>query len=148
THREDVAHDAADTGRCALVGLDEGRVIVAFHLEDDRLAVANIDDAGVLTRSLDHPRRRRRQLAQMDTRGLVGAVLAPHDGEDAELGQVRRAIHDAQNVTPLVFGKAVFDGLRQCRFAHERALTKLSKIALPSVPPISGSAWRSGWGIS
>ena len=34
-HGEDVAHDAADAGRRALVGLDVGRVVVALHLEDD-----------------------------------------------------------------------------------------------------------------
>ena len=33
-HREDVAQDAADAGRRALVGLDVGRVVVALHLED------------------------------------------------------------------------------------------------------------------
>ena len=34
-HGEDVAQDAADAGRRALVGLDEGGVVVALHLEDD-----------------------------------------------------------------------------------------------------------------
>jgi hypothetical protein len=34
-HGEDVAQDAADAGRRALVGLDVGGVVVAFHLEDD-----------------------------------------------------------------------------------------------------------------
>ena len=35
-HGEDVAQNAADAGGGALIGLDEGRMIVAFHLEDDR----------------------------------------------------------------------------------------------------------------
>ena len=34
-HGEDVAQDAADAGRRALIGLDEGGVVVALHLEDD-----------------------------------------------------------------------------------------------------------------
>ena len=34
-HGEDVAQDAADAGRRALVGLDVGWVVVALHLEDD-----------------------------------------------------------------------------------------------------------------
>jgi hypothetical protein len=34
-HGEDIAQDAADAGRRALVGLDVGGVVVAFHLEDD-----------------------------------------------------------------------------------------------------------------
>ena len=55
-HGEDVAHDAADAGRRALIGLDERRVVVALHLEDGGLAVADIDDAGILARALDHLR--------------------------------------------------------------------------------------------
>ncbi len=39
----------------------------------------------VLARSLDHPRCRGRQAAQVLARGLVGAVLVPHRREDAEL---------------------------------------------------------------
>jgi len=53
-HGEDVAHDAADPGRRPLVGLDEGGVVVALHLEDHRLAVADVDHPGVLARPLDH----------------------------------------------------------------------------------------------
>ncbi len=60
-HGEDVAEDAADTRRRALVGLDVRRMVVAFHLEDRRLAVADVDDAGVLARPADHPRRLGRQ---------------------------------------------------------------------------------------
>ena len=52
-HGEDVAQDAADAGRRTLVGLDEGGVVVALHLEDDGVAVADVDDAGILARALD-----------------------------------------------------------------------------------------------
>jgi hypothetical protein len=55
-HREDVAHDAAHARRRALVGLDVGRVVVALHLEDDCLAVVDVDDAGVLARPADDAR--------------------------------------------------------------------------------------------
>ena len=64
-HGEDVAHDAADAGRRALVGLDVGGVVVALHLEDAGLAVADVDDAGVLARAADHPRPRGRELAEV-----------------------------------------------------------------------------------
>jgi len=37
------------------IGLDVARMVVALHLEHHRLAVADVDDAGVLARSLDHP---------------------------------------------------------------------------------------------
>jgi hypothetical protein len=55
-HREHVAQNAADAGGRALIGLDVARMVVALHLEHDRLAVADVDDAGVLARALDHPR--------------------------------------------------------------------------------------------
>ena len=55
-HGEDVAHDAADAGRRALIGLDEGRVIVTFHLENHSLPVADIDDARILARPADDVR--------------------------------------------------------------------------------------------
>ena len=47
-HRQDVADDAADAGRRALVGLDVRRVVVALDLEGDRVALADVDHAGVL----------------------------------------------------------------------------------------------------
>ena len=47
-HREDVADDAADAGGRALVGLDVRRVVVRLDLEGDRVALADVDDAGVL----------------------------------------------------------------------------------------------------
>ena len=61
-HGEDVAQDAADAGRRALVGLDVGGVVVALHLEDGDEPVADIDDAGILARPLD------------DDRPVVGSV--------------------------------------------------------------------------
>ena len=42
-HREDVADDAADAGRGALVGLDVRRVVVRLDLERDRVALADVD---------------------------------------------------------------------------------------------------------
>ena len=50
-HREDVAQDAADAGRGALVRLDRAGVVVALDLERDGQAVADRDDAGVLARA-------------------------------------------------------------------------------------------------
>ena len=55
-HREHVAHYAADPGRRPLIGLDEGRVVMALDLEDDGVAVADIDDAGIFSRAANHPR--------------------------------------------------------------------------------------------
>src|SRR3546814_3723732 len=55
-HGEHVAQDAADAGRRTLVRLDEARVVVALDLEDGGQAVADVDDAGILARALNHPR--------------------------------------------------------------------------------------------
>ena len=52
--REDVAEDAADPGRGALEGLDRARVVVGLDLEGDRVAVADVDRAGVLARTHHH----------------------------------------------------------------------------------------------
>ena len=82
-------------------------MVVAFHLEDGRVAVADIDHAGVLARALEHPRRFRRQLAQVRARRFVGAVLAPHHGEDAELDEIGLAVHERFNASVLVLGEAV-----------------------------------------
>ena len=100
-HGEDVAQNAADAGGRALIGLDEARMVVALHLEHDGLPVADIDDARILARPHQHPRRLGRQPAQMDARRLVGTVLVPHRREDAEFGEARLAPDQLED--PLVF---------------------------------------------
>ena len=55
-HGEDIAQDAADAGRCALIGLDIRRVVMAFHFKYGGLAVADVDDAGVFARTTNHLR--------------------------------------------------------------------------------------------
>jgi hypothetical protein len=126
-HGEDVAQDAADAGRRALVRLDVARVVVALHLEHHREPVADVDDAGVLARALDHPGRLGRQPAQMHLRGLVGAVLVPHRREDAELGEARRrgrSVEDALVSRRLeaVFGDKLRRDLGLVGNHHVRAL--------------------------
>jgi hypothetical protein len=83
-------------------------MVVALHLEHHREPVADVDDAGVLARPLDHPRRLGRQAAQVDLGRLVGAVLVPHRREDAELGEARGAADQAENALVLVRLEAVF----------------------------------------
>ena len=96
-HGEDVAQYAADPGRRALIGLDIGGVVVALHLEDDRLAVADIDDAGILAGAADDALPRGRQQPQPGLGGLVRAVLVPHGREDAELGDARLAANELED---------------------------------------------------
>src|SRR2546422_63741 len=67
--------DPADSGRRALEGLDRGGVVVALDLERDRLALAEVDDAGVLPRPLEDVRGRGGEAAEEPRRVLVRAVL-------------------------------------------------------------------------
>jgi len=107
-HGEHVAQDSADAGRRALIGLDVARMIVALHLEHASEPIADVDDAGVLARPLDHMRPRRRQTAQVHFGRLVRAVLVPHRREDAELGQRRLAPNQIEDALVLVGFQAVF----------------------------------------
>src|SRR3546814_20939461 len=59
-------------------------------------ALADVDHAGVLAGAHDHLRPRGRQGLQPLLRRLVGAVLRPHDGEDAAFPQIRLAPHDVE----------------------------------------------------
>ncbi len=105
-HREDIAQDAADPGRRALVGLDERGVVVALDLEDHRVAVTDIDDPGILPGAADDARPAGRQGAEPHLRRFVRAVLAPHRGDDAGLGQVRSAAEDRASALELLAGEA------------------------------------------
>ena len=91
-HRDDVAQDPADAGRRALERLDRGRVVVRLDLERDRLALAEVDHAGVLARPLQHALAGARQPLQERRGVLVAAVLRPEEGEDRELEVVRVAV--------------------------------------------------------
>ena len=100
-HGEDVAQDAADAGRRPLVGLDIAGVVVAFHLEHHRLAVADIDDAGVFAGAADHLRAVGGQGAQPFLGGLVGAMFVPHGRKDAKFGEGGFASDNLKD--PLIF---------------------------------------------
>ena len=107
THGEDVAHDAADPGGRALVGLDVRRVVVALHLEGDGVALADVDDAGVLADAREHLADPGLlgdlgELREVHLGGLVGAVLAPHDGVHRQLGAGRAAAEDLADPGVLV----------------------------------------------
>src|ERR1700690_4436655 len=146
-HREDVAHDTADARRRALIGLYEARMVVRFHLEDAGIAVSDVYHAGILARSLQHPRRFGWQLAQMDSCRLVGAMLTPHHAEDAEFDKARLAVQQALDAAILLLGQSVFGDQYRRDLGHDRVSTRLSNTPRPSVPPSSGSTTRSGCGI-
>src|SRR5579863_8665456 len=86
----------------------------------------------------------------MHARGLVGAVLAPHDREDAEFGIARFAAEQRLDFAVLGLGELVLGDEFGCDGHRVRAGTaenKDSKMARPSVDPMSGSQARSGCGI-
>jgi hypothetical protein len=112
-HSEHIAQDAADAGGGALERLDEARVVVAFHFENGRQPLADIDRAGVLPRAVDDVRRLGREFGQVSAARLVGTVLAPHDREHAQFGDVRRAAELFERQIVLVAGKAEFFGKGQ-----------------------------------
>jgi hypothetical protein len=106
-HRDDVAHDAADAGRGALERLDVRRVVVRLHLERDGPALADVDDAGVLAHAhhevlLHRGRDLLAELAEVDLRRLVGAVLRPHDGVHRQLARGGAAAEDLADACVLV----------------------------------------------
>src|SRR6185437_7895396 len=136
-HGEDVAQDPPDTRRRTLIGLDVGGVVVALHLEDRRVAVANVDHAGILARPADDPRRLGRQLLEVDARALVAAMLRPHDREDAELDEVGLATERLQDAPIFLVAEAVlgdrFGGdAGGVEYVHARVIS-------------GGAGWGLGW---
>ena len=108
SHGEDVADDAADTGGRPLEGLDRAWVVMTLDLEGHGPAVADVDDACILLARLDqNTRAGGRELAELGTGILVGAVLAPHDGEDAEFLEARLATEDRKDLLVLFRGESV-----------------------------------------
>jgi hypothetical protein len=63
-------------------------MVVAFDLERDRLALAEVDDAGVLARSLEDARRVGGEALQQPRGVLVRTVFRPEQREDGELEMV------------------------------------------------------------
>ncbi len=103
-HGENVADDPTDTGRRALVRLDEARMVVRLDLEGDGKPLADRDHPGVLAHADEQPVTRGRvaELAQVHLGRLVRAVLAPHHRVHGELGVGRRAPERADDTGILV----------------------------------------------
>jgi hypothetical protein len=116
-HGENIADDAADAGRGALIRLDERRVIVRFDLEDRGKTVTDVHRAGILAGPLDDLRPFGGQSPQIDARALVAAVLRPHHREDPKLGQVRIAPEKGDDPFVLVRLDAV--ALENLRVDHD-----------------------------
>jgi len=107
-HRENIPDDAAHTGRRPLKRFDRARVIVRLNLEGDGDAVANIDDAGVFFSGSDEDLRRfGRKCLKQRPAVLVGAVLAPHDRENAKLSVAGIAPKDSLELLKFIRGQVM-----------------------------------------
>ena len=118
-HGDDVADDAADAGSGTLVRLNERRRVVRLDLEGHGPAVPQVGDAGVLADAHQHVLLHflgdlLAELAQVVLGGLVGAVLAPHDGVHGQLGAGGAAAQDLDDLVELVLLQAQL-GPRQFR---------------------------------
>lgn len=119
THGEDVANDAADACGRALEWFDGARVVVALHFECDGPSVADVDDAGIfLARLHEHAGAGDGEFFQLELRIFVGAMLTPHDGENAEFGEVRLASEDGFDAFVFVGRNAVFGDDFGCDGGH------------------------------
>ena len=84
-HGENVAQNAANAGGGALKRLNKAGMVVRFDFEGNGVIAADINDSGIFSRPLQHQLAASGQLAEMNARAFVGAMLAPHHAEDAEL---------------------------------------------------------------
>src|SRR5271156_5021837 len=85
-HGENVPQNSAHTSGRALERFNKRRVVVRFDLESTGPAIADIDDARVLSWTLEYAFAACRQAFQMHARRFVRAMLAPHHAEDAKFG--------------------------------------------------------------
>src|SRR5882762_80150 len=85
-------------------------MVVRFDFEGGDEAVTNVDDAGVFARALHDELAARGQALQVNFARFIGAVLAPHHTEDAQLGDVRLAAEDLLHAGVFLGGEAVFGG--------------------------------------
>ncbi len=104
-HRDDVAQDPAHACRRSLERLDRRGVVVRLDLERNRLAVAEVDHARVLSRPLEHALAGARQPAKERRRVLVAAVLRPEEREDGKLEVVRVALQQFADSRVLAIGE-------------------------------------------
>jgi DNA-binding TFAR19-related protein (PDSD5 family) len=87
-------------------------MVVALDLERDRLAVAEVENPGVLSRALKNAFAGGRQALQQQRRVLVAAMLRPEQREDRQLEVVRVATEQ--------FADTVELSVRQAESAVER----------------------------
>ena len=147
--REDVAQDPADAGGGALERLDRRRVVVRLDLEGDRVAVADVDRAGVLARAHHDARALGRQAAEQLSRVLVGAVLGPKQREHRQLDVVGLAPELLVDQLELGVGQPELAVLRRgrCGFSAHEATTLLTPLAAREEAAVALDRSENGLGL-
>ena len=118
-HGKNISQNTADAGGGSLIGFNKRRMVMTFHFESHGEPVADIDDAGVFTGSLEDMSPFRRQLFKIRPRTLVAAVLRPHNRENAQLGIVRLAPKNSGDL--LVFLRSQTMARHELRSDHRLA---------------------------
>ena len=115
-HGKDIANDATDACGGPLEGFDGAGMIVAFHFESDRPAVTDIDDPGVFFARFDEDGGAGGgEFFQLTLGVFIGAMLAPHHGENAEFGEVGIATEDGLDAGKFVGCEAMFGNQFGCK---------------------------------
>ena len=136
-HGHDVPQDPAYAGRGSLERLHGGRVVVALDLERDRLTIAEVENAGVLTRALQNALSFARQPPEEECRVLVAAVLGPEKREDGELEIVRVAVEQRTDAFELPVREAECAVERLFRDAAQRTTQGVSLSSGPDLIMVS-----------
>ncbi len=110
THGENVAENAADASGGALERFDVAGMIVRFDLEGGDEAAADVHNAGVFARTLHDELAARGQALEVHLARLVGAMLAPHHGENSELGDIGLSAEDLLYARVFFRGQAMLCG--------------------------------------
>src|SRR5205085_9781008 len=121
-HGENVAQNAANAGGGAVKWLNERGMVMRFDLEGARPAIPDIDNGRIFAGSLQNDLAPGRQALEVDARGFIGAMFAPHHAEDAKLGA--RWFASAQQLFDLfefVRSKAVLPDHLRCNGWNRRS---------------------------
>ena len=78
---------------------------MGLDLERDGLALAEVDDAGILARPLENSLAGGRQPPEQWRRVLVAAVLGPEQRENSELEVIRLPLQQSPDPLELVVGE-------------------------------------------
>ena len=82
-------------------------MVVRFHFEHNRPAIAYIHHTGVLSGAEDDMRPAGREPFEVFPGAFIGAMLAPHYGENAKLNKVRNPVDKLNSVVEFLVTQPV-----------------------------------------